>query len=228
MSLLTGGLHHLTIRARSVVRMVRWWSPPVSSDICVVLSGARARDVPCYFVCESRELTQKIVQVSRQRFDDDAIDTSFAVVLYSVEDCVGVALERGLRVTVGNEASDAGQHAHRHLELRPPAELVDLGDGFAHLLWRSPEAVPAVTKARRAPQCCRTIASDQYGDARRRSRSEEHIGIVDVRTVKLGRVRFEQPAHGGDVLVSETAAVPEVCAQKRVFLLDVTDAYRQC
>src|SRR5438132_7370099 len=58
-----------------------------------LLSGARARDVRCYFVCESRELTQKVVQVARDRLDDDSIDTSFAVVLYFVEDCVGLRLE---------------------------------------------------------------------------------------------------------------------------------------
>src|ERR1700730_16469710 len=109
--------------------MVRWWSPPVSSDISVVpsFSGARARNVRCYFVREARELTQKVVQVARHRLDDDAIDTSCAVVLYSVEDSVGVALEGGLGVAVRTRASDARQHAHRHLELRRPAECVDLG-----------------------------------------------------------------------------------------------------
>src|SRR6266852_1671499 len=146
--------------------MVRWWSPPVSSDICFVLSGAGAREMRCYFVCEARELTQKIVQVAGQGLDDDAIDTSFAVVLYFVEDYIGVALEGGLRVAVGNEAPDARQHAHRHLELRRPAECVDLGDGVAHLTWRSPEAVPAISEARRALQRGRTIASDKYRNAR--------------------------------------------------------------
>src|SRR5229473_4873356 len=106
--------------------MVRWWSPPVSSDICVVLSAARVRDVRCYFFCESRELTQKVVQIGGHQFDDDAIDTSFAVVLYFVEHCVGVALEDGRRVAIGKEASDARQHPHRHLELCRPAECVDL------------------------------------------------------------------------------------------------------
>ena len=68
--------------------------------IWVVLSGARARDVRCYFFCEARELTQKVVQVAGHRLDDDAIDTSFGVLLDFVEDCVGVALEARLGVFV--------------------------------------------------------------------------------------------------------------------------------
>src|SRR5260370_38051967 len=150
--------------------MVRWWSPPVSSDICVALSGARARDVRCYFVCESRELTQKIVQVSRQRFDEDAIDTSFGVRMDLVDDGVSVALEAGLRIGLGYERSDTHYHPHRDLELCLPAGFGDLGDGFAHLIWRSPEAVPAVSQGRCAFQRGRTVASNEERDASRRER----------------------------------------------------------
>jgi len=42
--------------------------------------------------------------------------------------------------------------------------------------------------------------------------------------VKFRCVGFKQLAHCGDVFVSEMAAVPEVGAQKRVFLLDVANA----
>src|SRR5258708_3710879 len=102
--------------------MERWWSPPVSSDICVVLSGARASDVRCYLGCESRKLTQKVVQVGGRELDDDAIDPSFAIPLDFLEDRVGLTMQGGIRVAVGNAASEARQHAHRHLEFLSVAQ----------------------------------------------------------------------------------------------------------
>src|SRR5438105_1785272 len=133
---------------------------------CPVLSVARARDARCYFVCEAIELTQKVVQLAGHEFDDDAIDTGVAVALDFLDDCVDVALQGGLRIAVGNGASDARQHAHRHLELCLPSDGVDLGDCGAHLIWRLPEAVPAVSEGRCAFQRRGTVASDEDWDAR--------------------------------------------------------------
>src|SRR5438876_9701943 len=99
-----------------------------------------------YFVCESSELAQKVVQVGGRRFDDDAIDASCAVLLDFVEDGGGVALKGGLEVAVGYGRSDARHHPQRHLELCLPPEFVDVGDRRAHVIWRSPEAVPAVSQ----------------------------------------------------------------------------------
>lgn len=45
---------------------------------------------------EARSLTRKVVQVGGHGFDDDSINTSFAVLLNSVEDCVRLAFKRGL------------------------------------------------------------------------------------------------------------------------------------
>src|SRR6266849_8434922 len=138
-----------------------------------------------HFVCEPRELTQKVVQVGGHEFDDDAIDTGFAVLLDFLEDCVGVTLKRGIGVAVGCGSSDARHHPYRHLEPCLPAEFVDLGDRAAHLIWRSPETVPAVSEGRCALQCSRTITPNKDWDACGRSRGKEHVGIVDVLTVKL-------------------------------------------
>src|SRR2546428_170303 len=94
------------------------------------------RDMRRFFVCESRELSQKVVQVGGHGFDDDSIDTSFAEPLDFVEDCVGVALKGGLGVAVGYWSSDARHPPQRHLEVCLAAEFVDLGERSAHLIWR--------------------------------------------------------------------------------------------
>src|ERR1700682_5348155 len=102
-----------------------------------------------HFVCEPCELAQKVVQVCGHGFDDDAIGTSFAVPLDFVEDCGGVTLKAGLGVVVSYGLSNTSHHPHRHLELCSlDSECIDLGDRRMHVIWRSREAVPAVSQGR--------------------------------------------------------------------------------
>ena len=53
---------------------------------------------------------------------------------------------------------------------------------------------------------------------------QEHVGVVNVRSVKVGRSRLEQGAHGGDVLVRQLSAAVEVGPEVAVLLFDPADA----
>jgi hypothetical protein len=114
---------------------------------------------------EAGELVEEVVEVARDRLDDQKVHAGGGVAFDLLHDRGRVSVEDRFRIDVVDRASDSRHRAHRDLEAVGMSELVEGRDRVAGLVRGQIQAMPAVAESRSTFQ--RGIPSAAHNDSQR-------------------------------------------------------------
>jgi hypothetical protein len=117
-----------------------------------------------YFSGEQHELFEEVLQLARERLDDQMFDAGAGVSVDLVDDLVRATVKCGSGLRIINGPADPGLYAKRHLEIFFVAELVHRLDGGTGRFRRQPEAVPSISESRCAFKSALAAASHENPD----------------------------------------------------------------